>query len=222
MQPTATLARETTPEGKELVLYRRNGVYALRLDGLELMSSRAHGSEDALARLACEDLGNRAAPRVLVGGLGFGYTLRATLDQLPARASVVVSELFASLLTWNRVFVADLAKRPLEDPRVEVLHADVWDALESAEPYDAILLDVDNGPWAFTLRTNERLYQREGLARLAAALTPGGRLAIWSADSAPSFERRLRRAGFRVRTERARARGRSGPRHTIFVAVRSR
>jgi spermidine synthase len=219
MKPTTTLARETTPEGKELVLYRRDGIYTLRVDGLELMTSRAHGSEEALARLACEGLEDRRAPRVLVGGLGFGYTLRSTLDLLPHRSSVVVCEIFESLLTWNRDFLDELAGRPLEDPRVEALCVDVWDVLDRSELFDAILLDVDKGPWALTLLSNERLYQSEGLTRLASSLKKTGRLAIWSSGASPDFERRLRRAGFEVTTERVSGRGRRGPRHTIFVAV---
>jgi len=222
----AELARETTPEGAELVLYRRNGVYTLRVDGLELMSSRTHGSEEALARLACEGLGSAAAaaaedgPRVLVGGLGFGYTLRAILDRLGDRGEVVVCEVFESLFEWNRTFLTDLAGRPLDDPRVEPLHADVWDVLDTGGPFDAILLDVDNGPWAFTLPTNERLYENEGLARLAAALTDTGRLAIWSSKPSPDFERRLQRTGLTVTTEVLPVRGGGRPHHTIFVAVR--
>ena len=221
MKPTETLARERTPDGEELVLSRRDGVYLLSVDGLELMSSRAHGSEDALARLACAAVAERQAPRVLVGGLGFGYTLRATLDHLPAGARVVVCEVFPSLLEWNRGLLAGLAGRPLDDPRVMAVPADVRTLLDGRERFDAILLDVDNGPEAFTLRSNGRLYSAGGLARLSRSLTERGVLAVWSASADPAFESRLRRAGFEARTERVAARaGGRGRRDAIFVARR--
>ncbi|MDH4066515.1 MAG: hypothetical protein OEW19_19095, partial [Acidobacteriota bacterium] len=183
--PEADLARDATPDGKELVLYRRDGVYSLRVDGLELMSSRAHASEEALTRLACQGLESASSPRVLVGGLGFGYTLRATLDRLPDGANVVVAEVFASLLDWNRELLADLAGRPLEDRRVDAVHGDVWDLVDQSAPFDAIILDVDNGPWALTVESNARLYSGAGLARLAGGLKNPGRLAVWSAGAAP-------------------------------------
>jgi spermidine synthase len=219
MKPTEVLARETTPEGDALVLTRRDGVFRLTVDGQELMSSRAHGSEDALARLAWENLKERKAPRVLVGGLGFGFTLRATLGYLPPQATVVVCEFFACLLEWNRGLLADLARRPLEDKRVRTVRADIWDFLDGRERFDAILLDVDNGPEAFTLLSNHRLYTREGLARIAASLNPGGVLAVWSAGSSPVFQARLRKAGFEARTVRVPIpEGAPGKGNAIFVA----
>src|SRR3954452_20165210 len=142
MKPTETLARETTPEGDELVLARRDGVYYLRVDGKELMTSRVHGSEEALSSLALKALGKRQTPRVLVGGLGFGYTLRAALDHLPPDASVVVCEVFPSLLDWNRKLLGYLAGSPLEDKRVKVVLADVRTLFDGRERFDAILLDV--------------------------------------------------------------------------------
>lgn len=221
MKPTETLARETTPDGEELVLSRRDGVYLLSVDGMELMTSRAHGSEDALARLALEAIAERGAPRVLVAGLGFGYTLRAALDHLPRRARVVVCEVFPSLVAWNRGPLAELASRPLDDPRVKVVQADVRMLLAGHERFDAILLDVDNGPEAFTLRSNDRLYTAAGLARLSRSLTARGVLAVWSAAADPAFVSRLRRAGFETRTERVSARGGAkGRRDAIFVARR--
>jgi spermidine synthase len=207
VKPTETLAREKTPDGEELVLSRRDGVYLLSVGGMELMTSRAHGSEDALARLACAAIAGRKAPRVLLGGLGFGYTLRAALDRLPAKAEVVVCEVFPSLLAWNRGVLAGLAGRPLEDRRVKAVLADVGTFLDGRERFDAILLDVDNGPEAFTLRSNARLYTVEGLVRLAQSLTAKGVLAVWSAVADPAFEGRLRRAGFEARTERTSSRG---------------
>jgi spermidine synthase len=221
MKPTETLAQDRTPDGEELVLYRRDGVYFLRVGGLELMSSRAHGSEETLARLACEAIAGRKRPRMLIGGLGFGYTLRAALDHLPLGASVVVCEVFASLLEWNRDILADLAGRPLADPRVTVVQADVQSLLDGSERFDVIVLDVDNGPWAFTLQSNESLYTAEGLDRLWRSLTKRGILAVWSSAAAPEFERRLHRAGFQTRTESVSVRGgRKGPRHTLFIAQR--
>jgi len=219
MKPTETLARERTPEGDELVLSRRDGVYRLSIAGEELMTSRAHGSEEAMACLACAALAEEKTPRVLVGGLGFGYTLRAALDRLPRGAEVVVCEVFASLLEWNRGVLADLAGHPLEDRRVRSVRADVQTLLDGRERFDAILLDIDNGPRAFTLRSNSRLYGEDGLDRLWRSLKPKGVLAVWSSEPAPEFLNRLRRAGFEAWTERVSARGDAKRRnHTIFLA----
>lgn len=220
MKPTETLARETTPEGEELLLVRRDSVYTLRVDGMELMTSRAHGSEEELARLACAALTDRPS-RVLIGGLGFGYTLRAALDCLPRNSTVVLCELFNSLLEWNRGPLGELAGRPLDDPRVTAVNANVQSVLGEPHEFDAIMLDVDNGPWGFTLRSNNDLYSTAGVARLAVTLTRGGVLAVWSSKPSMEFERRLGRSGFEVKRETVRARaGNRGPRHTIFVAVK--
>jgi len=220
MKPTETLAREKLPDGSELILTRRDGTFRLSLDGQELMASRQFESEWQLAQLACAEIADRPAPRVLVGGLGFGYTLRAALDHLPKAASVVVCELFAFLIEAHRdkaAGVGDLAGRPLEDPRVTAVEGDVRTLLGRPERFDAILLDVDNGPWAFTLPSNEHLYSANGLDRLRRSLTPGGVLAIWSAEPSPEFARRMERAGFKVRTERVAARQGSLRRHSIFL-----
>jgi spermidine synthase len=223
MKPIETLAREKTPEGDELVLTRRDGVYHLIVDGVELMTSLVHGSEEDLARLAAEAIAKKKTPRVLVGGLGFGYTLRAALDHLPPGGRVVVCELFASLLEWNRRLLGGLAGRPLDDRRVEVVLADVRLYLDGRERFDAILLDVDNGPEALTLRSNGGLYTEEGLERLSRSLTDGGVVAFWSSSPSPAFERRLRRAGFEAWTERVPARGGGkGKNHAIFLARQAR
>jgi spermidine synthase len=223
MKPIETLAREKTPEGDELVLTRRDGVYHLIVDGVELMTSLVHGSEEDLARLAAEAIAKKKAPRVLVGGLGFGYTLRAALDHLPPGGRVVVCELFASLLRWNRDLLGGLAGRPLDDRRVEVVLADVRVYLDGRERFDAILLDVDNGPEALTLRSNGGLYTEAGLERLSRSLTDGGVVAFWSSSPSPAFERRLRRAGFEAWTERVPARGGGkGKNHAIFLARQAR
>ena len=219
MKPQQILGRVATPDGKELVLYVRDGVFSIRVGGLELMSSRAHGSEEAMAGLVLAGVQGRE-PGVLVGGLGMGYTLRAVLDVVPESARVTVVEIFPAVVSWNRVELAHLAREPLSDSRVAVEEADVA-AVVAANPrtFDAVLLDVDNGPAAFTTAGNERLYGPHGLADLRRCLRPRGVLGVWSADPDPAFARRLAKAGFRVRTETVSARRRSkGPEHTIFVA----
>ena len=244
MKPFRLLDCVVTRDERELTLYRRGDAFYIQIDGYDLMSSRAHGSEDELARLALAEVrsgpgtgdGGRpggAGPRVLVGGLGMGFTLRATLDVLGGRAAggagaeVVVAEAFQAVVDWNRGPLAHLAGRPLADPRVRVVVGDVADRLteagDEAAPYDAVLLDVDNGPEAITLEANEHLYTQRGLARSFHALAPGGVLAVWSANDDPRFADRLRRAGFRTSTHRVSERhGGKGGRHTIFVAVRPR
>lgn len=221
MKPIEVLARATTPDGEEMKLWRRDGVWSLDVGGAELMSSRAHGSERALATLACAPVAERRRPRVLIGGLGFGYTLRAALDALPATAEVVVAELFDLVIDANRGEAGALAGRPLDDPRSMLVKEDVHDTLARG-PFDAVLLDVDDGPGAFTLRRNRRLYSETGLARIAKSLAPGGLLAVWSAGPDEAFLARLKRAGFAARVETARGSdaGR-GNRHTIFLARRS-
>lgn len=201
------------------MLYERDGVYSIRVNGLELMSSRAHGSEEAMADLVLADVRNRE-PGVLVGGLGMGYTLRAVLDAVLESARVTVVEILPAIVDWNRGELAHLARRPLDDARVTVEVADVA-AVITANPrtFDAVLLDVDNGPAAFTTAGNQRLYGPQGLADIRRCLRPRGVLGVWSADPDPPFARRLTKAGFRVRTETVSARHTTkGPKHTIFVA----
>ena len=187
--------------------------------GRSLMSSRMHGSEQALAALAFKTIRAPDAS-VLVGGLGMGFTLRAALDLLPPEATVVVAELVAAVVEWNRGVLGPLANHPLRDARVLVAVGDVADVLRSsAERFNAVLLDVDNGPDAFTATANARLYDDQGLAAARRALRPGGVLAVWSAWEDRRFEQRLRYAGFIVQVERVRARlKKGGPRHTIFLA----
>jgi spermidine synthase len=219
MKPQHTLGRATTPDGRELILHERDGAYAIRVDGLELMSSRAHGSEEALARLVLEKI-SVPSPRILVGGLGMGYTLRAVLDVTPPAAQILVAEILPAVVEWNRTHLADLARRPLEDPRVKIEVRDVAAVMDDRPAsFDAILLDVDNGPAAFTTARNASLYGAAGLALIRRSLRQGGVLGVWSADPDDPFARRLRTAGFRVEIAAVPARtGAKGPKHTIFIA----
>ncbi|MCP4804608.1 MAG: hypothetical protein GY913_35520 [Proteobacteria bacterium] len=206
-----------TPDGNgELSLHRRNDELSIRIDGAELMNSRMHGSEEAMARLACGDVPPRG--RVLVGGLGMGFTLAATCSAVGPQVEVTVCELSDAVVRWNRGVVGELAGRPLEDPRVRVVVRDVREQITGH--WDAILLDVDNGPGGLTQESNGWLYGRTGLAKLHRVLAPGGTLAVWSAHPDDAFTRRLRQAGFYAtpHTVRARANGK-GPRHTIWVAT---
>ena len=222
VRPWELLGRTRTPDGDELTFMRQNTEYLISANGRSLMSSRVYGSETSLAVLGCERARALAAPCVLVGGLGMGFTLRSALDLLPAAAALVVSELLPAVVEWNRGPLGALTAYPLDDPRVTVDVADIATTLR-ANPgrFDAILLDVDNGPAAFTAPANARLYDASGLAGFRAALAEGGVLAVWSAGDDARFRQRLRDAGFTVRVERVRGRGaRGGPRHTVFLAQR--
>jgi len=218
MRPFETLDSTRTPDGTILSLHRRDGDYFIHLDGEELMSTRRTGSESALAALACQEVLERKNPRILIGGLGFGYTLRAALEILPFRAEVVVAEIYPSVVEWNRERLELMHRRALEDKRVLIRNANVWDLLEEIRAFDAILLDVDNGPSAWCLSSNGRLYDREGLRKIRAALTPQGVLAVWSAYTDAAFVKRLGKSGFTARIERVRDHQRKGAQHTIFLA----
>jgi len=223
MIPWELLDKAPVPgNSKELRLYRRGREFSIRVNGCELMNSRAHGSEDALAELACARVADRPRPRVLIGGLGMGYTLASALRRLGASARVVVAELVPEVVQWNRGPLADLAGHPLQDTRVTVREVDVARILQAEhQAYDAILLDVDNGPDGLSLQSNNWLYSPAGLDAAFAALKPEGVLAVWSASPDRSFTRRLRQAGFAVDEVPVRARGqRGGGRHTIWIAVR--
>jgi spermidine synthase len=216
------LGQTCAPDGTCMTLMRQDHEHVILAGGRSLMSSRMHGSEEALATLACRHLRGTDQPSVLVGGLGMGFTLRATLDLLPADAIVVVSELVAGVVEWNRGPLGPLARHPLKDARVVVNVGDVGAILRgSRERFDAVLLDVDNGPDAFTTSHNGTLYNDQGIAAAHAALKDGGVLAVWSAWEDRRFEQRLRYGGFTVVVERARARlKKGGPRHTIFLGRR--
>lgn len=225
MIPWELLDTTTIPgSDEELRLFRRGEEYAIRApDGIDLMNSRVHGSEEALADLACERIHRRKAPRVLVGGLGMGWTLAAALKRLGADGRVVAAELIPAVVEWNRNLLGHLAGDPLGDDRAVIRVVDVARLLKKERSaYDAILLDVDNGPEAFTRKENDWLYGPQGLASAAAALRPSGILAVWSCTSNKAFTRRLNRAGFKVDVVPVRARGpRGGGRHTIWLAERT-
>jgi spermidine synthase len=219
MKPWELLGEARMPDGTDMRLQRRDTEYVIFAGGKILMSSRMHGSEEALAGFACEHARTLDSPAVLIGGLGMGFTLRATLDVLPPDATVVVAELQPAVVAWNHESLGPLAGHPLKDPRVRLEERDVAATLGAGRAqFDAVILDVDNGPDAFTTTTNAHLYGDAGLASIRAALRPRGVLAVWSAWEDRKFEQRLRYAGFNVRVERVRARlKKGGPRHTIFL-----
>ncbi len=204
-----------------MTLTRHGTEYVINASGQSLMSSRMHGSEEALAMFGCARARTLETPRCLIGGLGMGFTLRAALDLLPPGATVVVAELIPEIVEWNRGPLGTLARHPLKDARVVLEVGDVADVLQAApRRFDAVLLDVDNGPSAFTTAYNAGLYDDKGLAAARAALTPGGTYAVWSAREDRRFEQRLRYAGFEVSVERVRGRlKKGGPRHVIFLGM---
>jgi spermidine synthase len=213
------LDQTALPDGGVLKLARRGDEFSIRLGGAELMNSRLSASEEALATLSCARIADRAAPRILIGGLGMGFTLRAALGVLGPKARVVVAELLPAVVEWARGPMADLFAGSTEDPRVQVEVVDVDQAIREGR-WDAILLDVDNGPEAMTQAANDGLYGAAGLAAARRALKPGGVLAVWSEGPAPAFAKRLQRGGFDVEEVKVAAhRGKSGRRHVIWVAT---
>lgn len=221
MKPWETVERAQVPEVGEVVLARRDDEYVLRVRGQTLMSSRQHGSEFAMADAGCSHLTEGAPARVLVGGLGFGFTARAVLDRLGPGARVVVSELLPAVVEWNRGVLAPLARSPLEDPRLTVVEGDVGRLMRRQQgAFDAILLDVDNGPSALTHPDNESLYDLTGVSHAFNALRSNGTLVVWSAGPSPTYVRRLEDAGFSVQLLHPNAHGTKGPKHTLFVARR--
>lgn len=218
MKRLERLAEAVAPDGSVLTLLRRDGTYALRVGGVELMSTRQHHSEDRLAEVVCLPLAGRPAPRVLIGGLGFGFTLAAALRALPDDAAVVVAEIVPAIVEWNRTPEYGLAAAALADPRVDLRLADVADVLRDGRgAFDGIMLDVDNGAEALTTGGNAGLYGPAGVRRAAAALRPGGRVAYWSADDDPRFAAAMRAAGLEVRTERVRSHATAGGMHALLV-----
>ena len=208
--------------GGELQLYQRGDEFSIVIaGGGTLMSTRAHGSEDALASLACGKIAGRTRPRVLIGGLGMGFTLAAALRHLGDDAEVVVAELVPAVVTWNQGPLGEYAGHPLRDARATVRVGDVAKVLKSERrAFDAVLLDVDNGPEGLTRKKNDWLYSSDGLAASCTALRPRGLLAVWSAGPDRDFTERLQKTGFEVTQSRVRAHDNKGDLHTIWLAER--
>ena len=208
-------------DGGELRLMRRGDEYSIMSGAIELMNSRVSGSENALATLACARLRDRPRPHVLIGGFGMGFTLRAALECLGPEARVTVAELVPAVIAWARGPMAHISGACLEDPRVSLRQGDVGEFIRSSNgAYDAILLDVDNGPEGLSRKANDRLYDQAGLAAASRALRPGGILAVWSAAPDAGFTRRLGRAGYAVEEVRVRAGRGRGARHVVWIASR--
>ena len=220
MIPWEHLDSAKIPDGGELRLMRRGTELSIMSGSTELMNSRLSGSEKALASLAIERLAGRARPRVLIGGLGMGFTLRAALAELPMDAAVMVAELVPAVVAWAKGPMAQLFAGCLEDARVTVREADVAEVIgEARSGFDAILLDVDNGPSGLNRAANDGLYSAAGLAAAKRALRPGGVLAVWSGGRDDGFTRRLRSAGYAADEIGVRATGgKRGARHVIWLA----
>jgi spermidine synthase len=228
MKPHLKLAETKTPDGAALTLHEHDGSFCIRIGGLALMHSTATASELRLGELAAERLSAVAHARVLIGGLGLGFTLKRVLERARPDARVEVAELIPEVVDWNRTFMANLNGRLLDDPRVAVAVSDVWDVLaragaNNALRYDAILVDIDNGPKDMVQKSNIRLYQRRGIELIFSALNSGGRAAIWSASDDRAFVGRLAAAGLKVEVVRAglHANARSAS-YAIFVADKPR
>lgn len=208
--------------GGELRLMRRGDEFSIMAGATSLMTSRRSGSEETLATLACERIKTRGAPRLLIGGLGMGFTLRAALAALGPDAHIVVAELVRAVISWANGPMAEVFGNSLTDPRVRIEENDVAKAIASAaSEYDAILLDVDNGPQGLTRKANDRIYDLEGLRAARAALRPRGILAVWSSGPNRNFTQRLRKTGFEVDEVKARANGaRGGAWHIIWIATK--
>jgi spermidine synthase len=222
MIPWQRLDTAHIPGGGELRLMRRGSEFAIKLGSNELMNSRLTATEQALATLACDRIKTRTAPKILIGGLGMGFTLRAALIVLGAQAKIEVAELVPAVVAWARGPMADLFGGSLTDPRVTIREGDVVDLIRAARgTYDAILLDVDNGPNGIVRKSNDRLYDVNGVAAAHQALKPGGVLAVWSSADDAKFTARLRKSGFAVTENAVRAKGPQGrAQHFIWVAVR--
>ncbi|WP_457152074.1 spermidine synthase [Mesorhizobium sp. P5_C1] len=221
MIPWVQLDSAKTPDGQqELRLKRRGSEFSIMLGTNELMNSRLSGSEQALAKLSCQRIADHRRPRMLIGGLGMGFTLRAALAELGNDASIVVAELVPTVVAWARGQMAEVFGGCLDDPRVTVEETNVGQLIRS-EPaaWDAILLDVDNGPQGIVHKSNDALYSLQGLGAARTALKPGGVLAVWSQGPDGGFTRRLKQAGFAVEEINTRANGKRGARHVIWMAA---
>ena len=223
LKPFVTLAQARTPDGDELTLHAHDSHFYLRVNRQPLMGTNASASEKVLADLACHRLGGRAGARVLIGGLGFGFTLRRVLELVGKDAAVEVAELLPEVVAWNREFLGAVNGQLLDDPRVVVTVGDVFQLIARAPAghFDAILLDVDNGPIAMVQDGNARLYQAQGFAAITHALKPKGRVTFWSASADQAFAKRLAKAGFSVEVVAAKAYEQAKrTSHTVFVADR--
>lgn len=217
------LGEARTPNGTVIAFYRHDGSYLIRADGVELMSTRRHLSEDRLAEVACDPLREAPRARVLIGGLGLGFTLRAALRLLREDAEVVVAELVAEVIAWNADPRYGLSVEALNDPRVRVVHDDVIAVLRAnRDAFDAIMLDTDNGPDGMLISENAQLYAARGVASTVAALRKGGSVVYWSVAKDPGFVATLRKSGLAVRTLHVRAHDTAGPMHTLYVATSPR
>jgi spermidine synthase len=223
MIPWETLDTATVPgESEQLRLKRRGTEFSIMLGQNELMNSRLSGSEQALATLACEQIRAVDNPRILIGGLGMGFTLRAALDSLGSRGCIEVAELVPAVVRWAKTEMVDIFGQSLADSRVSIRETDVGAVIrEARSTFDAILLDVDNGPEGLTRQANDALYNSSGLAIARTALRPRGVLAVWSVNPDAKFSRLLRKSGFEVTEHRVRAHARRGARHIIWIATRS-
>ena len=217
MKPWITVGEALSPDGTRLELVEHDGEYIIRADDLPLMSTRMHFSEIELARLVCNKL--RSGAKVMIGGLGLGYTLRAALDLLPKDGTAVQVELVPEVVEWNKGPLAPFAGNPLDDKRSELVQGDVAKAIRGGRnEYDSIMLDVDNGPSPLVNERNAWLYTDHGLQAIRGALKNGGRVAIWSADDEPRFISRMKRTGFRAEKHHIQAhKGKGGIRHVIFT-----
>ena len=223
MIPWSLIDSAQVPGGAELRLMRRGAEFSIRLGRNELMNSRVGGSEAALATIACARIRAVERPRLLIGGLGMGFTLRAAQATLGAQARIVVAELVPAVAVWARGPLAEVFGASLNDPRVRIQEADVGELIrQERSAFDAILLDVDNGPAGLTRTANDGLYDAAGLRAAHAALRTGGVLAVWSSGPDAGFTRRLRKAGFDVEEIAVRANGaRGGARHVVWIAART-
>lgn len=222
MNPWVLIDTAPLPDGRgDIRLIRRAEEFSIMLGTIALMNSRLSGSEEAMAGLSWNRLTNRTTPHMLIGGLGMGFTLRAALSELPATAKITVAELMPAVVTWARGPMAAIFGACLDDPRVTIKVSDVGKLIKAGKAsYDAILLDVDNGPDGLTVETNDALYSNSGLKAARAALRPGGVLAVWASAPDRAFTQRLGRAGFSVEEERVRANGKGrGARHVIWLAT---